>query len=135
MDYRKTHFINDKGEKLIVETEDLNISQQNEDREYDGCHVDIGWYLNNGYMTLENMRKSIEGPYYEHKKCGIPVKVEDITGKLDDYVTLEDFMKRTAYIDEGIISQEEIYQNEWLTIDEAKDETIESIRQIYESDD
>lgn len=65
----------------------------------------------------------------------IPVKVEDIAGKLDDYVTLEDFMKRTAYTDEGIISQEEIYQNEWLTIDEAKDETIESIRQIYESDD
>ena len=44
-------------------------------------------------------------------------------------------MKRTAYIEEGIILQEEIEQNKWLTIDEAKDETIESIRQIYESDD
>lgn len=71
-----------------------------------------------------------------NKTCkydGIPVKVEDITGKLGDYVTLEEFMKRTAFVDEGIISQEEIDQNEWLTIEEAKDETIESIRQIYES--
>lgn len=37
--------------------------------------------------------------------------------------------------DKGIISQEEIDQNEWLSIDEARAETIESIRKIYESDD
>lgn len=30
---------------------------------------------------------------------GIPVKVVDITGKLCDYVTLEEFMKRTEYIE------------------------------------
>jgi low affinity Fe/Cu permease len=69
------------------------------------------------------------------KNNGTPVKVVDITGELRDYVSLDEFMKRTAYIEEGIILQEEIEQNEWLTIDEAKDETIESIRQIYESDD
>jgi hypothetical protein len=35
------------------------------------------------------------------KNDGIPVKVEDITGKLDDYVTLEELMDRTAYIEDG----------------------------------
>lgn len=32
----------------------------------------------------------------------------------------------------GIISQKEIENNEWLTIDEAKQETLEAIRNIYE---
>jgi len=27
------------------------------------------------------------------------IKVVDITGKMDDYVTLEEFMERTAYIE------------------------------------
>ena len=62
---------------------------------------------------------------------GTPVKVVDMR----NYVTLEELMERTAYINEGIISQEEIDKNEWLTIDKAKDETIESIRRIYESDE
>ena len=61
MDCRKTHLINEKGEKLVVETRDFNISQQNNDEKYDGYDVDIDWYLNNGYMTLEDMRRSIEG--------------------------------------------------------------------------
>ena len=69
------------------------------------------------------------------KNNGTPIKVVDITGKLDQYVTLEEFMKRTALIETGIISQEEIDQNEWLSIDEARAETIESIRKIYESED
>ena len=29
------------------------------------------------------------------------VKVVDITGKLNDYVTLEEFMERTAFIEKG----------------------------------
>ena len=61
MDCRKTHLINEKGEKLVVETRNFNISQQNNDEKYDGYDVDIDWYLNNGYMTLEDMRRSIEG--------------------------------------------------------------------------
>jgi hypothetical protein len=61
MDCRKTHLINEKGEKLVVETRDFNISQQNNDEKYDGYDVDIDLYLNNGYMTLEDMRRSIEG--------------------------------------------------------------------------
>ena len=35
------------------------------------------------------------------KNDGIPVKVVDITGKLKDYVTLDEFMKRTAYMEDG----------------------------------
>ena len=69
------------------------------------------------------------------KNNGTHVKVVDITGKLCDFITLKEFMKRTALIDTGIISQAEIDSNEWLTIDEAERETIESIRQIYKSDD
>ncbi len=61
MDCRKTHLINEKGERLVVETRDFNISQQNNDGKYEGYDVDIDWYLNNGYMTLEDMRRSIEG--------------------------------------------------------------------------
>ena len=29
------------------------------------------------------------------------IKVIDITGKMDDYVTLEEFMERTAFIEKG----------------------------------
>ena len=68
MESRKTHLINDKGEKLVVETRDFNISQRNGDGKYDDYEVDVNWYLSNGYMTLEDMRKSIEGPYYEQKR-------------------------------------------------------------------
>ena len=35
------------------------------------------------------------------RKDGKPGTVVDITGKLKDYVTLDEFMKRTAYIEEG----------------------------------
>ena len=39
-------------------------------------------------------------------------------------------MKKKQILQEGIILQEEIDNNEWLTIDEAKQETLEAIRQI-----
>ena len=44
-------------------------------------------------------------------------------------------MKKKRMITEGIILQEEIDNNEWLTIEEAKQETLEAIRLIYESND
>ena len=34
------------------------------------------------------------------------IKVKDITGKLEYYVTLEEFMERTAYIEEGNSDEE-----------------------------
>ena len=70
MDYRKTHLINDKGEKIVVETREFNISQQNGDGKYDGCHVDIDWYLANGYSKAEDMFKRIEGQLIEDGKDG-----------------------------------------------------------------
>jgi hypothetical protein len=38
-------------------------SQLNVDNRYIDYEVDIDWYLKNGYMTLEDMRKSIEGDF------------------------------------------------------------------------
>jgi hypothetical protein len=68
MDYSKTHLINDKGVTLVVETRDFNISQQNNDGKCDDYDVDVEWYMATGYMSLEDMRKSIEGPNYEQNR-------------------------------------------------------------------
>ena len=68
MESRKTHLINDKGEKLVVETRDFNISQQNGDGKYDGYEVDIDWYLANGYSKAEDMFKRIEGQLSDNGK-------------------------------------------------------------------
>jgi hypothetical protein len=38
-------------------------SQLNVDNRYIDYEVDIDWCLKNGYMTLEDMRKSIEGDF------------------------------------------------------------------------
>jgi len=68
MNHRKTHLINEKGEKLVIETRDFIISQQNGDGKYDDYEVDVEWYLANGYMTLEDLRKRIEGQLIEDGK-------------------------------------------------------------------
>ena len=68
MKVRQTHLINDKGEKLVVETREFNISQRNGDRKYEGYHIDLDWYFANGYMTLEEMRRRIEGPLFDDGK-------------------------------------------------------------------
>ena len=60
---RKIHLINKEGNRLVVEHRDFMESQLNADNRYSDYEVDIDWYLNNGYMTLEDMRKSIEGVY------------------------------------------------------------------------
>ena len=59
MESRKTHLINDNGEKIVVDTREFNNSQQNGDGKYDGYHVDIDWYLNNGYITAWDYRKQL----------------------------------------------------------------------------
>ena len=58
---RKVHLINKEGDKLVIEHRDYMESQLNADNRYSDYEVDIDWTLCNGYMTLENMRKSIEG--------------------------------------------------------------------------
>ena len=55
------HLISKTGEKIVVPHKDYNDSEMLKDGKYDDYEVDIDWYLNNGYMTLEDMRKSIEG--------------------------------------------------------------------------
>lgn len=57
---RKVHLINKEGDKLVIEHRDFMDSQLNVDIDYE---VDMDWYLNNGYMTLEDMKKSIEGDF------------------------------------------------------------------------
>ena len=68
MESRKTHLINDKGEKLVVETRDFNISQRNGDGKYDDYEVDIDWYLANGYVIAEEGFKRIEGQLSDNGK-------------------------------------------------------------------
>ncbi len=46
----------------------------------------------------EEVMKQIETELKEESKK-IPIKVVDITGKMDDYVTLEELMERTAFIE------------------------------------
>ena len=58
---RKVHLISKEGDKLVIEHRDFMYSQLNADNRYIDYEVDIDWYLNNGYMSLEDMRKSIEG--------------------------------------------------------------------------
>ncbi len=60
MEYRKTHLINEKGEKLVVETRDFMASQQNGDGKYEGYDLDVDWYLANGYVKTEDVFKRIE---------------------------------------------------------------------------
>ena len=60
---RKVHLINKEGGKLVIEHRDFMDSQLNVDNRYIDYEVDMDWYLNNGYMTLEDMKKSIEGDF------------------------------------------------------------------------
>lgn len=66
MDYRKTHLINDKGEKMVVETRNARqVLQQLNECSNSKYHIDVDWYLNNGYVEINEARRIIEGQYYE----------------------------------------------------------------------
>ena len=56
----KIHLINDIGEKLIVEHREFAGNQLLTENKYSNYHIDVNWYLSNGYMTLEDVKKSIE---------------------------------------------------------------------------
>ena len=62
MEYRKTHLINEHGDRKVVETRnvDKELKQLNESTN-SKYHVDIDWYLNNGYVEISEARKIIEG--------------------------------------------------------------------------
>ena len=70
MDCRKTHLINEKGEKLVVETRDFNISQQNGDGKYDEFYLDVDWYLANGYSKAEERLPSHCGRSPQQRRSG-----------------------------------------------------------------
>ena len=62
MEGRKTHLINEKGERMVVETRNAkNVLQQLNESSNSKYHVDIDWYLNNGYVEISEARRIIEG--------------------------------------------------------------------------
>lgn len=61
MEGRKTHLINEKGEKMVVETRNAKkVLQQLNENSNSKYHVDIDWYLNNGYVEISEARRIIE---------------------------------------------------------------------------
>ena len=96
MEYRKTHLINEYGDRQVVETRNVDeeIRRLNE-KTNSTYYLDVDWYLANGYSIAEDAFRRIERGY-------------------------------------ASISQEEINHREWLTIDEAKEETIIAIKKEYE---
>ena len=65
MEYRKTHLINEHGDRQVVETRnaDEEIQRLNESTN-STYHLDVDWYLTNGYVTIEDARRRIEGQLY-----------------------------------------------------------------------
>jgi hypothetical protein len=55
------HLINDAGEKLVVANREFVENQLSSENKYSNYRMDVDWYLANGYMTFEDMIKSIEG--------------------------------------------------------------------------
>ena len=58
---KKIHLINKDGKRKVVEHSEFMSSQLLAENKFSDYEVDINWYLSNGYMTLEEMRKIIEG--------------------------------------------------------------------------
>ena len=57
----KIHLINEFGDKKVVESADLEKEQKHLNENTNSTYgLDVNWYLTHGYMTLEDMRKSIE---------------------------------------------------------------------------
>jgi hypothetical protein len=69
MEYRKIHLINENGDRKVVETRNSKekIKRLNESTNT-SYHIDIDWYLNNGYVEISEARRIIEGPYYEQNR-------------------------------------------------------------------
>jgi hypothetical protein len=62
---RMTHLINEHGDRQVVETRnaDEEIQRLNESTN-STYYLDVDWYLNNGYVTIEEARRRIEGSFY-----------------------------------------------------------------------
>ena len=69
MESRKTHLINENGDRKVVETR----RAEEEIKRLNKCtntifHIDIDWYLNNGYVIAEEGFKRIEGQLSDNGK-------------------------------------------------------------------
>ena len=57
---KKVHLINKVGHRIEVEGSEFAEAQLLNENKYPNYYIDVDWYLANGYMTLENMKKSIK---------------------------------------------------------------------------
>lgn len=57
---KKVHLINEVGHRIEVESCALADDELLNENKYSKYEIDVEWYLANGYMTLEDMIKSIE---------------------------------------------------------------------------
>ena len=65
MGYRKTHLINEHGDRQVVETGNADEEIRRLDVSTNStCYLDVDWYLANGYVTIEEARRRIEGQFY-----------------------------------------------------------------------
>ena len=61
MESRKTHLINQYGDKEVVETKSVEKEQQHLNESTDSRYfLDIDWYLNNGYSIAQEVFDRIE---------------------------------------------------------------------------
>lgn len=58
---KNVHLISKIGEKIEVPHKEFNDSEMLNDGKYDDYHLDIDWYLNNGYTEISEARRIIEG--------------------------------------------------------------------------
>ena len=57
----KLHLINEVGDKIIVEAKDFeNKKKQLNETTNSNYHIDVDWYLTNGYSLAEDMFRRIE---------------------------------------------------------------------------
>ena len=65
----KTHLINENGDRKVVETrkaeEEIKRLNESTNTTY---HIDIDWYLANGYIIAEEGFKRIEGQLIDNGK-------------------------------------------------------------------
>lgn len=61
MEYRKTHLINEHGDRRVVETRNVEREQQQLNEDTNSRYfLDVDWYLNNGYSLAEEAFRRIE---------------------------------------------------------------------------
>lgn len=61
MESRKTHLINEYGDKKVVDTKNVHQQQQQLNENTNSNYfLDIDWYLNNGYSIAEEVFARIE---------------------------------------------------------------------------